>query len=450
MVPWVRTSGSRHLPLRHSGVKALILTTLILLLGANMSVNSQEVTLDAWDDDVAGWEDDWEDIDSTPPITGFFEIGIGRRFEPSEFHQRATMEEIRLRLETQRYVRGVDFSVAADLGWDAVKDKTIGEFRELSARFSPISSIDIQIGRQVLTWGTGDYLFLNDLFPKDWQSFFSGRDDEYLKLPSNAVKTSWFNAVVNVDWVYTPDFDADNYLTGERFSLFYPPAQGLIGTMNPLSVSKPGGAEHAVRLFKTLGRIELAAYGYDGYQKSPNGIDPQTQLATFYALQSIGASARLPIGAGLLNLEVASYQGEDTNGDNFYQPNDQRRYLVGYEWELITRLTANVQWYIERTLQYAKLTEASVAPALEPAERRQLATLRLTYRSENEKLVPSLFWFHSSTDNDGYVRSKLDYRLNDLWQFTAGTHWFYGEKPHTFFSQFEQNSNVFVKVRMNF
>ncbi|MFW6031595.1 MAG: hypothetical protein ACOC9T_03300, partial [Myxococcota bacterium] len=32
--------------------------------------------------------------------------------------------------------------------------------------------------------GTGDLVFLNDLFPKDWRSFLLGRDLDYLKAPS--------------------------------------------------------------------------------------------------------------------------------------------------------------------------------------------------------------------------------------------------------------------------
>jgi hypothetical protein len=34
----------------------------------------------------------------------------------------------------------------------------------------------------IITWGVGDLLFINDVFPKDWESFFSGRPPEYLKL----------------------------------------------------------------------------------------------------------------------------------------------------------------------------------------------------------------------------------------------------------------------------
>jgi len=79
--------------------------------------------------------------------------------------------------------------------------------------------VDVKIGRQVLTWGTGDLLFVNDLFPKDWKSFFCGRDTEYLKAFSDAAKISVFFDLVNIDLVYMPLFNGSDYIDGDR--LFY-------------------------------------------------------------------------------------------------------------------------------------------------------------------------------------------------------------------------------------
>jgi hypothetical protein len=96
------------------------------------------------------------------------------------------------------------FKVKADAWADGITEK--GEFdpREAWVFVSPLDAVDIKMGRQVLTWGTGDLVFLNDLFPKDWQSFFLGRDSEYLKAPSDALKFSFFTGLANLDLVYTP------------------------------------------------------------------------------------------------------------------------------------------------------------------------------------------------------------------------------------------------------
>ena len=72
---------------------------------------------------------------------------------------------------------------ATDAWYDGVKHQREFQIRELAWQGNLAAlgqwgnAFDLKIGQQVLTWGTGDYVFLNDLFPKDYQSFFSGRDD---------------------------------------------------------------------------------------------------------------------------------------------------------------------------------------------------------------------------------------------------------------------------------
>lgn len=47
------------------------------------------------------------------------------------------------------------------------------DIRSLNVAFRPSDVLDVKIGRMVSTWGTGDLVFINDMFPKDWQSFLS-------------------------------------------------------------------------------------------------------------------------------------------------------------------------------------------------------------------------------------------------------------------------------------
>lgn len=89
--------------------------------------------------------------------------------------------------------------------------------------------MDVKLGRQVLTWGTGDLLFINDLFPKDWESFFIGRDTEYLKAPSDAFTASLFFAPLNVDLIYVPIFNNSTYINGSRLSYWNPLLERIAG-----------------------------------------------------------------------------------------------------------------------------------------------------------------------------------------------------------------------------
>ena len=50
----------------------------------------------------------------------------------------------------------------------------------------------------------GDLIFINDVFAKDYRSFFVGRDDQYLKAPQNAIRAEYYNPLGALSFVWTP------------------------------------------------------------------------------------------------------------------------------------------------------------------------------------------------------------------------------------------------------
>ena len=156
---------------------------LVLLFFAAAAVAQDD---DPWADD---WDEGWDEDEPAVVVTGFAELAAGARpGDPDTAPRRATLADARLRAEAEWTGKSVELAAVADAWYDGVDSALEAEVRELSAAISPAARIDAKIGRQVLTWGTGDLLFLNDLFPKDFVSFFAGRDDEYLKAPSDTVK----------------------------------------------------------------------------------------------------------------------------------------------------------------------------------------------------------------------------------------------------------------------
>ena len=304
------------------------------------------------------------------------------------------------------------------------------------------------------TWGTGDLLFLNDLFPKDFVSFFSGRDDEYLKAPGNAVRLTRFGEKLNVDFVWTPKFEPDVYLTGERFSFFSPLAGGNVAPSGGLNAVEPDSGlsdgEFALRLFRTVEGTEYALYAYHGFFKQPSALTESLE-PTFAPLNAWGASLRRPAGPGLLNIEAAYYDSrDDADGSDPLLPNSQLRALVGYEWEARPRFTVGFQYYLEQTLDYSRLIANSPAPQFEPEEQRQVFTNRLTYRTGMDRYTWSLFTFYSPSDDDFYLRPSMNYRHSDQWTVVVGANLFGGDEPQTFFNQLQDASNVYLRLRYNY
>ena len=106
-------------------------------------------------------------------ISGFWELKTGLRLQEDPYEKDFSLGETRLQLETQRSFNEFLGSFTADFIYDPVFDhhsvdleegEGLLDLREANIIFSPIDSMDVKFGRQILTWGIGDMLFVNDLF----------------------------------------------------------------------------------------------------------------------------------------------------------------------------------------------------------------------------------------------------------------------------------------------
>lgn len=403
------------------------------------------------DDPFAEFDDDWDDPWATRggglTWTGFVDAGLGARWHDVDNLGSRTLGELRLRGET-RYDHGdfrVDFK--GELILDEVAEEADAEIRELALSFSPAPRADAKLGRQVLTWGTGDLLFLNDLFPKDFISFFAGRDEDYLKSPSDTARVSIFTQPVNIDLAWTPRFEPDNYLYGERFAFWNPALGEVAAPENPRRAATPDSPELALRLFRTVAGREYALYGYRGRWKQPLGVNAEGE-PRFPRLQVWGASLRQPLHKGIFNAELAWYDSrEDRSGKDPTVPNSELRLLAGYEQELVRNLTMGTQLYAEQIQHHGRLKANSPDPDRERDEWRTVATLRLTHRAMQDKLTSSMFLFVSPSDEDFYLRPSISWRRDDHWLLAGGLNVFGGSEDYTFFGQLEDNSNAWFRVR---
>jgi len=397
-------------------------------------------------------------------ITGFWEVRSGIRLRGDDHEKHNSIGETRLQLEMEKTLEEFTLKATTDLYYDWLDenhsvDLERGEgfldLREASIAFSPTDFMDVKLGRQILTWGTGDLVFINDLFPKDWQAFFIGRDTEYLKAPSDALKASFFTDLANIDVVYTPRFDSDKFITGERLS--YWNGSRIAGSDSIVYTNKPDDwfdDEWALRISKNVSGYELAAYGYWGYWKSPAGFDTSRSKYTFPKLNVYGASARGQVSKGIGNVELGYYDSrDDKSGDEPYVDNSQLRYLIGYSQdlpEIAPDFTVGLQYYVEQTLNYSDYRRTLPAGNKAAEEYRHLLTLRITKLYWNQNLTCSLFTYFSPSDRDVYIRPNINYKVNDNLAVEVGANVFSGDYPHTFFGQFEDNTNIYTAVRYSF
>ncbi len=386
-------------------------------------------------------------------LYGFAEVRQGWRLQDDPFEEDETISEVRSQLNLSKDFGWGTGKVKGDIVGDRVLEEVRGELRELNLAFSPADSIDIKAGRQIQTWGTGDLLFINDLFPKDWESFFIGRDDEYLKAPSDSIRGSLFFDLINIDVSYSPVFNGSVYIEGERLS--YWNGNRIAGRDSIFDDHERNrffrDDEVSLRLSKTINAYELAWYGYEGFWQTPEGVNRDTGKGFYPGLRSTGASIRTALWGGIGNVEAGYYDSyQDSRGDDPFIRNSEVRFLSGYERELARNLTGGIQYYLEWMSDYSAYEGALPPGAARKDQYRHVLTVRLTKLLMNQNLRVSLFSYYSPSDEDGYLRPKVHYKVSDVWAVETGGNIFFGEDDHTFFAQFKNNTNVYAGVRYSF
>jgi hypothetical protein len=397
---------------------------------------------------LLGWMNDLE-ID----LHGFYEVRAGYRTRKDPFEKDMSIMETRLQTDLTMTTGETEWKFKGDVFGDLVEEEAEFDLREANVFLRPGDNIDLKIGRQILTWGTGDLVFINDLFPKDWNSFFIGRDSEYLKAPSDAAKVSLFHDAANLDVVYTPQFDPDRYIDGRRISYWNGTLGRLAGNDAIVHSDRPDDwfrdDEIAMRLYKNIDNTEYALYGYQGFWKSPGGMKA-SGAAAFPDLNVYGASVRGTVGSGIGNLEAGYYDStDDQSGNDPLVNNSELRFLAGYTQDVAKDLTAGVQYYIEHMMDYdAYRKNLPGGPARD--EDRHLITLRLTQLAMDQNLRLSLFTYYSPSDKDVYLRPHILYKATDNLGLELGANIFFGDYANTFFGQFENNTNIYTAVRYTF
>ena len=378
-----------------------------------------------------------------------------------------TVSETRLQLRAQHAGDNAEFFGRLDFLFDGADSSTYDwELREGYLKFRPGSHFDIKVGRQVLTWGTGDLIFINDVFAKDYGSFFVGRDDQYLKAPQNALRAEYYSPLGELALVWSPRFEPNRLPTGERLSYYNPFVPGIVGTgLSPLFYFDPPqpepdfrNGEIAARFSRNVAGFNGALYAYHGFYKNPLGatvmaIDDSTMtfLPYYPRLNLFGASLRGQVAGGILWLEGGYLDSrDDPSGDNPLIVNSSVTGLFGFERQIATNLTANLQWQIDYMLDY-DMFAAQQAPGIFVRDRaRHLVTSRITRLAMDENLTLSAFGFYSPSDEDTYVRLSANYKYSDEVTIAVGGNIFTGRYENTDFGRFQKNDNVYLKLTYNY
>lgn len=391
---------------------------------------------------------------------GFLQGLYGGRLDsdnPTSTEQ--TASETRLQLRVSHYGGEGEFFARLDFTFDGADTILYDwELREAYAKFRIGSDTDVKAGRQVLTWGTGDLIFINDVFAKDYRSFFIGRDDQYLKAPQNGFRVDHYAAWGDFSFVWTPRFEPNRLPTGSRLSFYDPFTGSIVGEGSALVPLLPRprfeNGEFAARYSRGIAGFRGALYAYRGFYKNPLGavLEGGAPVPLYPRLHVFGASVRGQAGAGILWFEGGYFDSrEDRGGDDPMMPNPSVTGLAGYERQVATNLTVNGQWQVDVMTHYDLYRSQQEAAGGYVRDRvRHLLTTRVTKLLRSELLSLSGFLFYSPTDRDLYLRLLTEYKYTDEVILALGANVFHGEEEATELGQFAKNDNVYMKVTFGF
>jgi hypothetical protein len=344
--------------------------------------------------------------------------------------------------------------VKLDLFHDAIDNSVDVDLREAYAGYTK-GPLDVQLGRQIITWGVGDLFFIDDVFPKDWNSFFSGRPAEYLKLGVDAVRARYSADMMNGEFVVIPFFFTPDTLPSPERFIFFDPFAAVPNRREVLPASRLSNTELALRLYRQVWDFDVSLYAYRGFWRDPsarvdNPVSPATVTRFFPPLSVYGASAQRGLFAGVLSLEGGYYDSrQDRSGDDQTIPNSQWRLLAGYQRELWEDFVAGVQGYAEIMASYGAYRHALPAGMPPQDEFRGVGSIRLTQLLDYQTWRLSVFAAYSPTDADYFLQPEASYKLTDQLSVALGANIFAGQRPTTFFGQFERDDNVYARVRFD-
>jgi len=401
---------------------------------------------------------------------GFVELAVGPRMGDGKTEKEGyNLFEGRFQLKCTKYFEHPGiladwnsvFFFKGELLADAHTEEPDGSIRECYLSFSPVSFLDIKAGRQILTWGTGDLIFINDLFPKDFVSFFIGREDQYIKAPSDALKLSFFSRPANLDIVLIPVFRPDNEPRGRRLSFYNPFSRSRDGRDAGLYFNRPGNSmgnsEIAVRLNGFIRSFEVSAYGFRGYFKQAAGAKGIFTRQLFYPELSVfGASLRGPMpGGGIGSFEFGYYRSRnDTTGRDPFVENSSLHFLWGYERQFKYDFILSCQYYLKQMLDYHDYRDSQSEMMYEEIPKKdeyyQLITVRVTKLLLHQDMELSFFVYYSPSDDDVHVRPRITYDVTDSWKVTWGVNVFGGQDDHTIFGQLKSNDMMYLRIRYSF
>jgi hypothetical protein len=316
---------------------------------------------------------------------------------------------------------------------------------------------NLKLGRQVVTWGVSDFLYVNDLFPKNYDSFFTGGGFDRIKQPIDALRL-----VTKVAGA------ADAGSSGATELEFVLARARADQTPLPERFAASADARHAQSADRADQQWDLALKLATRLEAGGGSWDVAAYLANFQAREQryfvnptglhfdrprtrhLGLSMTGNAAGGLAWLELAMRQADasQTGLVSRYYAGSALKLIVGYSREVAQDTSVAMQLQLESNLQRSRYL-AQLAPGIRPVARvDSLVHLRLQRTWLNQTVSTGAQLFIDG-EGDSHVNPFASWSPADGWTIEGGANLFSG-KPDTRFGVLKDDSNLYLLGRYSF
>ena len=379
------------------------------------------------------------------------------------------------------------------LGRDNFTDETLerseteAEIRDFYLDGSPVTWLNLRIGRQIIAWGESESMQVTDMAnPRDLREL-GMVDIEDARLPVVATKLS----LLLDSW--QANFVAIHEIRGNKLPGAGSEFDPLSEMRNVFTVedeetpeSETGNTEYLIRIFKSFNGGDVGLFWADVYDDSfyleltrldLTGAQPQLSVTPRHnRIQSVGLSGNLVSGSWLFKAEaahktkvaqmrnftniqtqlqqalptlqaaaLATGNPVFTEGNipiNIWDEKTVQQLVVGLEYQGIEDLTVSLEAGGEQIEDYEENLRSGEVTA-------QVALL-LNYTALNDTFDAQLFWIHFTDENGEVVRVNLAYDLIDALTVSGGFIVYDASKTDAVVYSLRNSDRVFAAVKYSF
>lgn len=284
----------------------------------------------------------------------------------------------------------------------------------------------MRIGKQIITWGIADTLYLNDIFPKNWHAFYTGMPIDYLKLAVEAAKFNIFFADTSFELIIN-NFIPDELPNTSFFNL--PNQEGQLSRKQEYGLKHSGfikNKDYSIYLARSHVRTAI--------RHSNN-----TFLHPSYFM--LGGNISSPLAKGILGVEMSMYR--KINNPALQKTDNQFKLLTAYTMALKSDSSLSLQNYIS----YNSKGVNSVFSNNISRKFNDLISLRLNMHFLHQTLKFEFLSIWDVLHSELLSRGKATYVVDDNISIELGISLIKGEHEGSF-HPLDRNDNVFISAKM--